>query len=107
MAEILILDERARTKGGGTVRVQLWQNQHTLAITSYAMAYINDNICSVDDGRVVGFDNAHAYLGHPTKHHRHWMGNVSHNKNFVSVSQTKERFQRILTWMKQHYKKGY
>jgi hypothetical protein len=40
-------------------------------VTRYNLAYINHSICHVDNGRVLGFDNAHDY------HHRHYMGEVS------------------------------
>ncbi|TXH01911.1 MAG: transcriptional regulator [Rhodocyclaceae bacterium] len=106
MAEKLVINDRSTTKGG-VVRVQLWQDEKTKVITRYAMAYINSNACFVDNGRVVGFDNAHAYPGHPDKHHRHWMGDVSHNKNFVSGQQTFIRFSRILVWLKRRFQKGY
>ncbi len=40
-----------------------------------------------DNGRVLGFDNAHDY------HHRHCMGDV-HPAEFTSYEATLERFQR-------------
>ena len=36
----------------------------------YNLAYINHRICGADNGRVLGYDNAHGY------HHRHFMGAV-------------------------------
>jgi Family of unknown function (DUF6516) len=107
MADKKVFDRRVITKGAGVVRIEVWQNQQTMAITRYAMAYINHGLCDADNGRCVGFDNAHAYANHPTKHHRHWMGVVSHNKNFVSVDQTTARFERILKWLKRRYAKRY
>jgi hypothetical protein len=39
-------------------------------ISRYSLAYINQNICRIDNGRVLGYDNDHGY------HHRHYMGKV-------------------------------
>jgi len=39
-------------------------------VVKYSLAYINPRICSVDDGRVLGYDNSHDY------DHRHFMGEV-------------------------------
>jgi hypothetical protein len=43
-------------------------------VTRYNLAYINHSICHVDNGRVLGFENAHDY------HHRHYMGEVAARK---------------------------
>lgn len=56
-------------------------------ITRYSLAYINYNVCRVDNGRVLGYDNAHDY------HHRHYMGAVEPVK-FVSFDQIEKQFQR-------------
>ncbi len=56
-------------------------------ITRYNLVYINHNLCGVDNGRVLGYDNAHGY------HHRHYMGSVEPIK-FVSFEETEERFQQ-------------
>ena len=37
-------------------------------VAKYSLAYINPRLCSVDNGRVLGYDNSHGY------HHRHYMG---------------------------------
>lgn len=39
-------------------------------ITRYNLAYINLQLFSGDNGRVIGFDNAHGY------HHSHYYGKV-------------------------------
>jgi hypothetical protein len=107
MAEVKVFNRRAETKGGGVVRVELWQDSHTKQICRYAMAYVNAQICHADHGRVVGFDNAHCYEGHPTRHHRHWMGGITHNRTFTSVEQLNLRFQRLLRWLKRRHQKRY
>ena len=37
-------------------------------VTRYSLAYIDPSVSSLDNGRVLGYDNAHG------KHHRHFMG---------------------------------
>jgi hypothetical protein len=56
-------------------------------VTRYNLAYINHAICQGDNGRVLGFDNAHGY------HHRHFMGNVE-AVEFESYAAIAERFQQ-------------
>ena len=56
-------------------------------VTRYSVAYINYDIGQVDNGRVLGFDNAHNY------HHRHYMGAVE-EVEFESYEATLERFQQ-------------
>jgi len=56
-------------------------------VTRYNLAYINRAIHRGDNGRVLGFDNAHDY------HHRHYMGKIEAVK-FVSFEATQERFQQ-------------
>ena len=51
------------------------------------MAYINKKRCSVDNGRVLGYDNSHGY------HHRHFMGRAQANE-FTSYADLLERFIR-------------
>ena len=74
--------------GGGVLRYEVWgyvENGKTL-VTRYNMAYINHAVCSIDNGRVLGYDNAHGY------HHRHYMGGVQ-ACDYVSHDDTVERFQ--------------
>ena len=56
-------------------------------VARYNLAYINHAIYQGDNGRVLGFDNAHDY------HHRHYMGEIEAVK-FVSYEATQERFQQ-------------
>lgn len=75
--------------GGGVLSFEVWgymQNGKTI-VTRYNLAYINRLICQKDNGRVLGFDNAHNY------HHRHFMGKIAPVK-FVSYENTLDRFQR-------------
>lgn len=56
----------------------------------YPLAYINHTVYQVDNGRVLGFDNAHGY------HHRHYMGSIE-PVGYESHEVTLERFQREWT----------
>ena len=56
-------------------------------VTRYNLAYINHAMYSEDNGRVLGFDNAHDH------HHRHFMGQVE-AVGFESYEATLERFQQ-------------
>ena len=76
-------------KGGGILSYEVWgyvQDGKTV-VTRYNLAYINPLICQRDNGRVLGFDNAHNY------HHRHYMGKVS-PVEFVSYEDTLLQFEQ-------------
>lgn len=89
--EILLEQERFEIKpksGGGVLSYEVWGyiNKGKAVMTRYNLAYINHAIYRGDNGRVLGFDNAHDY------HHRHYMGEVD-AVEFVSYETTLERFQ--------------
>jgi hypothetical protein len=46
--------------GGGILKIEVWENAQG-EIVKYSMAYINHLIFSGDNGRVLGYDNAHNY----------------------------------------------
>lgn len=54
-------------------------------VVAYSLAYINLKRCSVDNGRVLGYDNSHGY------HHRHFMGAVE-PIDFTTYEALVERF---------------
>ena len=90
--EILLEKERFELKsksGGGLLSYEVWGYvlKGKTVVTRYNLAYINHAIYSGDNGRVLGFDNAHDY------HHRHFMGKVE-TVEFISYEATMERFQR-------------
>lgn len=90
--EILLEQERFELKpksGGGILSYEVWgyQTQGKTIVTRYNLAYINHAIHRGDNGRVLGFDNAHSY------HHRHYMGKVE-AVEFESYESTLERFQQ-------------
>jgi len=72
MADKKIIDEShviSTKKGNGILRREVWVNGEGL-VTRYNLAYINLRLFSGDNGRVIGFDNAHDF------HHRHYFGKV-------------------------------
>lgn len=107
MAVSKVLDERHRTKGGGTARLELWQDDATAAIVKYSFAYVNPAICSTDNGRVVGFDNSHSYPGHVCPDHVHWMGTVRVNHGRFEPLEVLKRFERALGCLERHYGRRY
>ncbi len=62
-------------------------------ITRYNLAYINHNLHAGDNGRVVGYDNAHGF------HHRHYFG-VVEAIDFISYGDVEERFELDWTALK-------
>ena len=74
-------------RGNGQLRREVWVDETTDQVTRYNLAYINHNIYGLDNGRVVGYDNAHGY------HHRHFKGSVK-AIDFISFEDIEARFQR-------------
>jgi len=75
-----------RSKGNGVLRRQIWANEND-EVTRYNLAYINHRLFGGDNGRVLGYDNAHGY------HHRHYFGEVE-AINFESFEQLETLFQQ-------------
>lgn len=97
MAEIIIIDESHKIsdkRGNGKLRREVWTDQSTGVVTKYNLAYINHNIYSGDNGRVVGYDNAH------DGHHRHYFGHVE-PIDLVSFEDIEERFEEAWLALKQ------
>lgn len=75
-----------RLKGkrkGALLKEQVWFEDKS--VVAYSLAYINLKCCSVDNGRVLGYDNSHDY------HHRHFMGKVEAIE-FTTYATLVERF---------------
>lgn len=90
MAEIKVVDEKHRIsskRGDGELRREIWADDKTGQVTRYNLAYINHAIYRGNNGRVVGYDNAHY------GHHRHYMGKVEPFQ-FVSFEETEKRFEQ-------------
>lgn len=81
-----VIAEVHRLKGkreGAVLKDEAWWEDGQ--VVAYNLAYINRQICRVDHGRVLGFDNSHGY------HHRHFMGKVE-PVEFTSHDAIAERF---------------
>lgn len=68
--------------------MQVWQDAQGQT-TSYRFAYINGQLFRKDNGRVLGYDNAHG------EHHRHYFGRYE-RVNFESAEATMQQF--ITEW---------
>jgi hypothetical protein len=83
-----VVDEKnqVRCKSGsfGVIREEVYVDDDA-ALVKYNLVFIHHGICQQDNGRVLGYDNAH---GH---HERHWMGNVE-PVGFISYERTVRRF---------------
>jgi hypothetical protein len=55
------------------------------ALVKYNLVFIHHGLCQQDNGRVLGYDNAHG------DHERHWMGRVE-CVDFISYERTVSRF---------------
>ena len=89
MADTKIVDESHKIsdkRGNGKLRREIWVDLVTGKVTRYNLAYINHRLYAGDNGRVVGYDNAH------DGHHRHYFGVVEPG-DFVSFEDIEERFE--------------
>jgi len=73
--------------GGGVLKERVIRDLPSKQVISYALAYINPLIFSGDNGRVLGYDNSHAYS------HRHYMGSIVADP-FTSYEALYEKFER-------------
>jgi hypothetical protein len=67
------VDETTRVRcvcGMGIIREEVWTGKGN-RIAKYNLAFINHGLCRVDNGRVLGYDNAHG------GHERHFKGAVT------------------------------
>ena len=90
MADLKIIDESHRIsdkRGNGTLRREVWVDEATGRVVRYNLAYINHRLVTGDNGRVVGYDNAH------DGHHRHHLG-VVEPVAFASFEDIEERFEQ-------------
>jgi hypothetical protein len=90
MADAKTIDEIhtiSNKRGNGKLRREVWVDEATGRITRYNLAYINHRLYTGDNGRVVGYDNAH------DGHHRHYFG-VVEAVEFVSFEDVEARFEQ-------------
>jgi len=81
--------ELGKKSGGGLLSYEAWgyEEDGRTVVTRYHLAYVNHAIYPGDNGRVLGFDNAHGY------HHKHFKGCVE-PVAFESYEAQLERFQK-------------
>ncbi len=66
------VDETLHLSGerrGAILKEEVWYEGDR--VVKYTLAYVNPRICTVDNGRVLGYDNTHQY------HHRHFRGKTA------------------------------
>jgi hypothetical protein len=82
-----VRDERSPVScfsGVGSVREEVWEDSKG-QVVRYNLTFISHFLMAADNGRVLGYDNAHGL------HHRHFMGTVE-TYDFESYNATLERF---------------
>lgn len=84
-----VVDESYQFPDGSLIKNEVWINSKQ-EMVKYSIAYINPKIFAGDNGRVLGYDNAHNY------HHKHYYGNISPVDDFLSYQEIVERFKREL-----------
>lgn len=72
-------------RGNGQLRREVWVDERG-RVTHYNLAYINHRLHQGDNGRVVGYDNAH------DGHHRHYFS-VVEPIPFTSFEDVEARFE--------------
>lgn len=99
-SERLLVDEVLtlhKSKGNGILKRRVWVDEDD-EVTRYGLAYINHHIYTGDNGKVLGYDNAHNY------HHRHHMG-VTEPVNFKNFEDIESRFQQEFEVIHEKFKK--
>lgn len=74
-----------RRFGGGVLKERVVRELPSKKVIQYALAYINPLIFSGDNGRVLGYDNAHGFS------HKHFMGEMT-RESFPGYEALYERF---------------
>jgi hypothetical protein len=67
-----VVDETTEVRcaqGMGVIREEVWQSESG-EVVRYNLAFICHQLCTVDHGWALGYDNQHDH------HHRHFMGQV-------------------------------
>ncbi len=89
MADRKLIDEAFKIsdkRGNGSLRREVWVDARG-RVTRYNLAYINHRLHTGDNGRVIGYDNAHGY------HHRHLFGQVE-TVQFTCFEDIEARFEQ-------------
>lgn len=70
--------------GAGLIKFEAWELDNE--IVKYNMVYINKSIYPNDNGRVLGYDNAHNF------HHKHYFGEIFELDDFINYQDLVSRF---------------
>lgn len=81
--------------GVGILREEVWVNAKG-EVVRYNLAFLLPHLSYVDNGRVLGFDNAHG------KHERHFMGTFR-EVEFENYESTASRFYREVDTLRRSY----
>jgi hypothetical protein len=81
--------------GIGILREEVWVNDKSEVI-QYNLAFLMPHLYGIDNGRVLGYDNAHGI------HERHFMGQVSHAE-FNDYVTTADHFYREVETIRRSY----
>jgi len=81
--------------GAAILREEVWVDENE-EVVRYNLAFLMPHLFYRDNGRVLGFDNAHGV------HERHYMGTVT-EVEFVGFVQTSERFYREVEAIRRSY----
>ncbi|SEM02920.1 hypothetical protein SAMN05216319_3409 [Duganella sp. CF402] len=73
--------------GGGVLKELVEQEMPSGELRHYSLAYINPLIFAGDNGRVLGYDNAHGFP------HRHFMGTITPEPS-LPWDEIREKFER-------------
>lgn len=87
----------ANKHGNGILRREVWVDSKG-KVVRYNLAYINHDLFQGDNGRVLGYDNAHGF------HHRHYKGKVE-AVEFQSFENIEDRFEADWTAFRRKGKK--
>jgi hypothetical protein len=85
--------------GGGILKELVEQDVPSGKLRHYSLAYINPLIHASDNGRVLGYDNAHGFP------HRHFKGTVSPEPH-LSWEEIREKFEREWRQLAMDYVNG-
>ena len=89
-------EARFRCAGGiGILREEVWVNDED-EVVKYNLAFLLPHLSGVDNGRVLGFDNAHGV------HERHFMGEAK-PVPFKGYLATAKRFYREVGTIRRSY----
>lgn len=77
----------SKKRGGGLIQIEAWEDTNG-AVVKYSITYVNHELYQQDNGRVIGYDNAHNY------HHKHCFGEIEPIVDFAGFEEILQRFEK-------------